>query len=254
MVNFSTISLLGVHIHSATTVEVLTTVDGWLRDKGKPRVICTTNADFVIKARRDKSFREIINHADLSIPDGMAVVYASRILRTPLSETVNGRLIVPKLCQLAADRGWSVFFLGGRPGAARSTANRLKRQYPGLKVAGSFCPLFGFRLGDEEDKKAVAHVREAKPDLLFVALGAPKQEKWIMAHMDDLKVPLSMGVGYTFDVLGGFVREPPRWMTKIGLEWLCRLAREPRRLWRRYLADGVVFVGLVLKARWRQNQ
>ncbi len=254
MIKFSKISILGVEIHSVTTDEVLATVDRWLSDKGKPRIICTTNADFVMKARRDGSFRQILNHADLSIPDGMAVVYASRILRRPLSETVSGRLIAPKLCRLAADRGWSVFFLGGRPGAASSTANRLRQEYPGFNVAGNFCPLFGFSLGDKEDKKAVDYVRDTKPDILFVALGAPKQEKWIMAHMDDFNVPLSMGVGYAFDILGGLVSEPPYWMTRIGLEWLCRLAREPRRLWRRYLVDGAIFVSLVLKARWMQDQ
>jgi len=253
MITFPKISVLGVHIHSVTTVEVLSTVDRWLTDKGKPRVICTTNADFVMKARRDESFHQIINRADLSIPDGMAVVYASRVLRQPLSETVSGRLIIPKLCQLAADKRWSVFFLGGRPGAALASANRLSQQYPRLNVAGCFCPLFGFSLGDKEDKRAVDHVRKAKPDILFVAMGAPKQEKWIMAHMDDLKVPLSMGVGYAFDVLGRLVREPPHWMTRIGLEWMCRLAREPGRLWRRYLADGAIFVTLVLKARWMQD-
>lgn len=252
MVDFPKVRILGVEIHKVITEDVVSIVQTWLEHRDKPRVICTPNADLLMKARRDESFRHVLNNADLSIPDGMAVVYASRILGQPLSETVSGRLIALDICELASRRGWSVYFLGGRVGAASSAANQLQQKHPQLKVAGSYCPRFGFVLGDDEDTRAVDYVRNARPDILFVALGAPKQEKWITAHKDDLRVPLSIGIGYAFDVLGGLIMEPPHWMTDIGLEWLYRLSREPRRLWRRYLLEGALFVMLVLKARLTQ--
>ena len=249
MKQFPKVSILGVEIHKIATEDVLSTVEKWLECKDKPRIICTPNEDHAMKARRDESFRQIINHADLAVPDGMAIVRASRMLGTPLPGAVNGRLLALELCKLAAARGWSVFFLGGQAGAAESAARKLDASYPTLKVAGSFCPRYGFVLGDDEDKRAVESVTRACPDILLVGLGAPKQEKWITAHLGDLQVPLSIGVGYAFDILGGLVREPPIWITRVGLGWLYRLSIEPKRLWRRYLVEGPVFVSLALKSK-----
>jgi N-acetylglucosaminyldiphosphoundecaprenol N-acetyl-beta-D-mannosaminyltransferase len=251
MFKLSHINILGVNIHSVLAKEVVLTIEQWLNERGEPRMICTPNADLIMKARRDRDFLQILNHADLSLPDGMGVVYASRILGQPLAETVTGRLIPRDLCRIAADRGWSVFFLGGKPGSAKAAAERLQHAYPKLMVAGYFCPRFEFALGDEEDRKAVEIIKRARPNILYVGLGAPKQEKWIKAHLEEIKVPVSIGVGYAFDILGGLVKEPPRWMTRVGLEWLVRLLKEPRRLWRRYLVDGMIFIGLVLQSRWR---
>ena len=250
MADFHKVNILGVEIHKVVKKDVLSTVEKWINSKAGPRMICTPNADHIIKALRDKEFLQIINQADLSMPDGMAVVYASRILRQPLSETVTGRLLPYDLCRMAADRGWSVFFLGGNPGAAEAAANRLQLAHPKLRVAGCFCPRFGFVFEDEEDRKAVQRVREAKPDILFVGFGGPKQEKWIKAHLDEINVPVSIGIGYAFNVLGGLVKAPPQWATRVGLEWLIRLIREPRRLWRRYLIDGALFIILVLRSKF----
>jgi N-acetylglucosaminyldiphosphoundecaprenol N-acetyl-beta-D-mannosaminyltransferase len=214
-------------------------------------MICTPNADHVIKARRDREFRRIINSADLAIPDGMGIVYASAALGRPLQGNVGGRLLLPHVCQLAADRGWSVFLLGGQPGSAELAAKSLQESYPGLRVAGTFCPGQGFTLESEEDRRAIAAIERCRPDIVFVALGAPKQEKWIAARKDICDIPLSMGVGYAFDVVGGVIASPPAWMTRVGLEWLYRLTKEPGRLWRRYLVDGALFCLLVLQARFQ---
>jgi N-acetylglucosaminyldiphosphoundecaprenol N-acetyl-beta-D-mannosaminyltransferase len=245
------IRLLGLEIHRVTAEDVLAMVEQWVEARVPPRLICTPNADFVMKARQDEEFRQILHQADLAVPDGMAVVYASRILKQPVAGTVSGRLLVPRISALAARRGWSVFLLGGQPGAAEAAARVLRTTCAGLKIAGTFCPRIGFTLGDDEDRHAVESVRQAAPDVLFVALGAPKQEKWIHAHLDEIGVPVSMGVGYAFDVVGGLVRPPPPWINRVGLEWLYRMFLEPRRLWRRYLLQGAVFVALVLRERWR---
>ena len=253
MEEFERVWILGVGIHNISTGQALSTIARWIDNRQKPRCVFTPNEDLIMKARRDDAFRRMLNNSDLAVPDGMAVVYASRVLGTALSGTVNGRLLARDLCQKAADRGWSVYFLGGRPGAAELAGKRMQQAHPALRVAGNHCPAFEFALGDEEDAKAVAAVRDARPDILFVALGSPKQEKWIAAHADAIMVPVSIGVGYAFDMLGGLVREPPGWTTRIGLEWLWRLAREPRRLWRRYLLEGMIFIGLVLKTRWKEG-
>jgi len=258
MAEYPKVWILGTGIHKVTTDQVLYRVEQWLRSRGKPKIICTPNADLIMKARKDSAFQQILNDADLSIPDGMAVIRASRIIGTPLEETVNGRQLAEDLCRLAAARGWSVYFLGGNPGAAELSSQRMSERYKGLRVAGHSCPRFGFVHGDKEDKKAVQAVREAAPDILLVALGAPKQEKWLALHMEELQVPVSIGIGYAFDILGGLIQEPPTWMTNMGFEWSYRLWIEPRRLWRRYLWEGAAFVVLVLRSglhsRYAKNQ
>jgi N-acetylglucosaminyldiphosphoundecaprenol N-acetyl-beta-D-mannosaminyltransferase len=253
MHSFSRIHLLGIDIDRVSAEDVLNQVEKWVEARIPARLIATPNADFVMNARRDEEFRGILDRADLALPDGMAVVYASRLLRRPLAGTVSGRLLVPRIAALAARRGWSLFLLGGQPGAAEATERVLRATYPGLTIAGTFCPRMGFSIGDDEDRRAVESVRKAAPEVLFVALGSPKQEKWIDAHLEQMGVPVSMGVGYAFDVVGGLVPPPPVWMNRVGLEWLFRMFIEPRRLWRRYLLRGAVFVSLVLRERWRMR-
>jgi N-acetylglucosaminyldiphosphoundecaprenol N-acetyl-beta-D-mannosaminyltransferase len=194
MLPFPAIRLLGLEIHRVTAADVLVQVERWVEARVPPRHICTPNADFVMKARKDEEFRRILHQTDLAVPDGMAVVYASRLLKQPLAGTVSGRLMVPRISALAARRGWSIFLLGGQPGAAEAAARVLRSTCAGLKIAGIFSPRFGFTFGDDEDRRAVEAVREAAPEVLFVALGAPKQEKWIHTHLDEIGVPVSMVV------------------------------------------------------------
>jgi N-acetylglucosaminyldiphosphoundecaprenol N-acetyl-beta-D-mannosaminyltransferase len=246
------IGILNVNIHNVATDDVLARIGQWLSGDYKPRIVCTPNVDFLIKARKDKEFQDIINQADLAVPDGMGVVYASWLLRKPLRGTVSGRLLAVHVCRLALEQGRSIFFLGGRPGAAQASARRMKERFPGLDVAGHSCPRMGFSFGDEEDQRTLDAIRQASPDILLVSFGAPKQEKWIMKHKDDLGVPVSIGVGYAFDVLGGHIKEPPRFVNRVGLEWLFRLVREPRRLWRRYIPGNVLFLGLLLRQMLRE--
>jgi len=205
----------------------------WFLDSGGAHQIVTVNLDFLYLAERDVGFRRTINEADLAVPDGMPLVWLSRTLRIPLKGRVTGVELVHESCRIAADADIGVFFLGGRPEVAALAARRAEERYPGLRVT-SYSPPFG-PISPEENERIVESIIRANPGLLFVALGAPRQDLWIREHRERLGVPVTMGVGCVLDLLAGTVHRAPAWMQSLGFEWSYRLMREPRRLWRRYL-------------------
>ncbi len=205
---------------------------------GAPHQIVTVNLDFLSIAKRQAGFREVINGADLAVADGMPLVWASRLQGQALPERVTGVELVEASCRLAVELDRSVFLLGAAPGVAAGAAHALQARFPGLRIAGVYSPPFG-PLSAEEDGRIVAMIREAAPALLFVALGAPRQDLWIHQHLHRLNVPVAMGVGCVFDLLAGVVSRAPAWMQAAGLEWAYRLGQEPRRLWRRYLINDL---------------
>jgi N-acetylglucosaminyldiphosphoundecaprenol N-acetyl-beta-D-mannosaminyltransferase len=208
--------------------------------------VVTVNAQFVEIARRDLRFANILRRADLSVTDGVPLVWASRFLGRPVPERVNGTDLMVMLCQAASVNGSSVYLLGGRPGAAEGAVRNLIQAYPGLRVVGVDCPPYGF----EQDQCVVSAVADriqaCKPDLLFVGLGAPKQEYWIESH-SHLPAKVMIGVGGSFELIGGMVMRAPRILQKAGCEWLWRLCMDPARLWKRYLVGNTVFLCLVLR-------
>jgi N-acetylglucosaminyldiphosphoundecaprenol N-acetyl-beta-D-mannosaminyltransferase len=197
---------------------------------------------------RDPKFRETYSDACLALPDGMPIILASRVLGRPLRQKLSGSDMVPALCSFAAREGFSVYFLGGTPGTAEDTAQIMAQRNPGLRVAGHFCPDYGF----EKDPAEIARINEivaaAQADICFVALGSPKQELWMHANYLPAGAMIYMGVGATFDFISGRVRRAPRIVQKAGFEWLWRVAMEPRRLWRRYLVEDLVFFRIF----WRE--
>jgi N-acetylglucosaminyldiphosphoundecaprenol N-acetyl-beta-D-mannosaminyltransferase len=244
------ISILGIPLHNVTTAETLEIIDQFIREGGWHQV-CTPNVDFIMQAQKDPEFYRILNQADLSVPDGMGVIYASRFLGMPLKENVKGRILVVRLCRQASQRGQSVFLMGGEPGVAERAAEVLVNQFPGLKVAGTLSPPFGFEKDGRENSAVLEELRRTKPDILFVGLGAPKQDKWIANNLTKTEVPVALGIGCTFDVIAGKVKAAPGWMTDVGLEWLFRLTQEPGRLWRRYLIRDPKFLWKVVEQRFR---
>jgi N-acetylglucosaminyldiphosphoundecaprenol N-acetyl-beta-D-mannosaminyltransferase len=242
------VKILGVRLHDVTTKETLQRVDGFVNEGGAHQV-CTTNVDFIIQAQTDREFFRILNQAHLSVPDGMGVIYASRFLGTPLKENVKGRILVIHICRMASERGYSVFLLGGEPGVAATAAELLRHQFPELKVAGTLSPTFGFENNPHENEAVIGELRRAAPDILFVGLGAPKQDKWIADNLNKTNVKVALGIGGTFDIISGRIKEAPRWMTDIGLEWLFRLTREPGRLWKRYLVRDPKFLWKVVEQK-----
>ena len=205
-----------------------------LLSSGTSHQIVTVNLDFLSIAARNVRFQQTINAADLAVPDGMPLVWLSRLKGQPMTERVTGVDLVDDCCQIAAEAGVGVFLLGAAPGVADAAAIELQRRHPGLRVVGTYSPPIG-ELDARESAEMVQRVRDAAPGFLFVALGAPRQDLWIRDHLAQLEVPVSMGIGCVLDLLAGSVTRAPVWMQRAGLEWAYRLANEPGRLWRRYL-------------------
>jgi len=241
--------MLGVPFDRVTTAEALRII-GEMIASGGPHYAATANVDFAVQALGDVELRRILAEADLVMCDGMPLVWASRFLGNALPERVAGSDLVPQLLHAAVDKGWRVFFLGGTDESVARAAANVRARHPSLKLVGAYSPPFKPLLEmDHED--ILRRVREAQPDLLFVAFGCPKQEKWISMHLHRAGVPVSIGVGATIDFLAGSVRRAPVWMQRTGLEWVFRLLQEPQRLFRRYFTDLWVFAGAILRQWWQ---
>jgi len=236
------IVLLGVRVDDVTFEEALSVIEGFIRE-GTPHQVVTVNPEFVMAARRDEEFRRILNAAHLALPDGIGLIWASRLLGRPLRERVAGSDLVPMIAALAAKRGYRLFLLGAAPGVAEEAAQRLRQENPGLTIAGTHAGSPAV----EEEEEIVALVQAARPHVLLVAYGAPAQDKWIARNLERLGVPVCMGVGGALDFIAGVAKRAPRWVQRLGLEWLHRLIHQPWR-WRRQLAL-VRFAGLVLRER-----
>jgi N-acetylglucosaminyldiphosphoundecaprenol N-acetyl-beta-D-mannosaminyltransferase len=239
-----TIYLLGVRVHMVQIPDVVRQMEHWIQERRGSHFIAFTNIHGMTKAQRDTAFKEILNSADLDAPDGMPLVWMSRIRGYPLQRRVYGPELMLTFCEQTCLKGRRHFFYGGTPGAPEQLADMLRRRCPGLQVAGTHSPPFRPLTG-KEDEEVVAIIQRAAPDVLWVGLSNGKQERWIFEHRDRLNVPVMAGVGAAFDLNTGRVRQAPPWMREHGLEWFHRLLQEPRRLWRRYLVCGPQFVWYV---------
>jgi N-acetylglucosaminyldiphosphoundecaprenol N-acetyl-beta-D-mannosaminyltransferase len=245
------VSLLGVPFDHVTAPDCLQWFDNAIASR-RPHYVVTANVDFLVQARFDVELRRILLDAHLVLCDGTPLLWASRLLGNALPERVAGADVVPALIQVAARKGYRIFFLGATPDACQRAVESLGGLYPDLKVAGHYSPPFNKLLEMDHDEIA-RRVREAKPDLLFVCFGCPKQEKWMTMHYRSLGVPVSIGLGATIDFLAGQVKRAPLWMRQSGLEWTFRLAQEPRRLFWRYFKDLWVF-GWAITSQWSNFQ
>jgi N-acetylglucosaminyldiphosphoundecaprenol N-acetyl-beta-D-mannosaminyltransferase len=243
-VEFEQIELFGIAFSNITFEEVRRFVSERVRDR-KPGFAVTPNVDHICLRQRNPEFRAAYDNASLVLADGMPILWASRIMGKPLCEKLSGSDLVPLLCEYAADHGYSVFLFGGRDDVPGQAADALLKRHPGLKVAGTYSPPMLFERDPELDAAAVRRIREAKPDICFVALGSPRQEIWLDRHFEEAGVPMMFGIGASLDFVAGRVRRAPRWMQRSGLEWAWRVAIEPRRLWRRYLVEDLLFFKLL---------
>lgn len=243
------IAILGVPFDNVTKTEAVSLVEKMIESR-RPHYLVTPNVDFLVQARRDVELRRILLEAHLVLCDGTPLVWASRLLGNPLPERVAGADLVPLLIQVAARKGYRLYLLGATPESGQRAVARLQARYPTLKIAGHYSPPFNHLLEmDHEEIKR--RIQIAKPDLLFVSFGCPKQEKWVAMHYRQLSVPVTAGVGATIDFLAGQVKRAPRWMQRSGTEWIFRLAQEPRRLFRRYLSDAWIFGTSILPQWWQ---
>ena len=237
----ASVFILGVRVHAVTMAETLAWIEAAVAARA-PRQICTGNPEFLMAARRDREFREVLNGADLVVPDGVGLLMAARWLGARLPERVAGSDLIYRIAERAAQRGWGIYFLGAGEGVAARTAAKLRAIYPELRVAGTFA---GSPKIEDEDA-IVARVRAARPDILLVAYGAPQQDKWIAHNRERLGAPVSIGVGGSFDFVAEEARRAPVWIRRLGLEWLHRVGRQPWRA-RRILTAVVLFPLAVLR-------
>jgi N-acetylglucosaminyldiphosphoundecaprenol N-acetyl-beta-D-mannosaminyltransferase len=243
--------VLGVPIDDLTMEEALDRLELFIeqgRKTGKSHQVATVNADFVIKALQDPELRYLLQEADMATADGMPLVWGARLLGVPLAGRVTGADLVPELARRAAVKGYSLFLLGAGPGVAARAAQILQDQNPGLKIAGVLSPPYGSVL--EMSPQVAEEIRKADPDVVLVAFGNPKQEKWIGMYGRELGAPVMIGVGGTLDFIAGTMRRAPAWMQRMGLEWLFRLLQEPGRLWRRYVVDLAGFSIFFARQWW----
>jgi len=210
-------------------------------DSGSKGYICVTGVHGVSEAQTDPDFRRILNEAFLNTPDGMPMVWIGRMQGFSEMSRVYGPDLMLRLCALSEAKGYSHFFYGGAPGVAEELAARLKQRFPQLKVAGVYSPPFR-PLNPDEERVLTNRIETVKPDIFWVGLSTPKQERFMAQFAPKLAATIFIGVGAAFDFHAGRVRQAPRWMQRSGLEWLFRLGCEPRRLWRRYLKNNPLFI------------
>lgn len=242
--------ILGVPFDRITLAGAVDRIESMVADGGSHYVV-TPNVDFLVKARRDAELHRILVEADLVLCDGKPIVWASRWLGDALPCRVAGSDLVPSLLQRAADRGWRVFLLGGGPGVASEAARRIAAFHPSLPEVAHYSPPHR-SLGEMNDAEIIGRVRAARPDVLLVCFGCPKQEKWIARFRGELGVPVIIGAGGTIDFLAARIARAPVWMRRSGTEWLFRLSQEPLRLAERYADDLLHFFPAVLAQRLRR--
>ncbi|MBK9940417.1 MAG: WecB/TagA/CpsF family glycosyltransferase [Kouleothrix sp.] len=247
--------ILGVPIDDLDMSQALMRLEQFIalgRSTGKSHQVATINADFVVNSLNDSELRRILQESDMATADGMPLVLGARLLGVPLADRVTGADLVPALAERAAQKGYSIFLLGARPGVGIRAAEILQERYPGLTIAGVIAPP-NVPI-QAMDRSILDQIKAAKPDILLVAFGNPKQEKWIRMYADTLAVPVCIGVGGTFDMIAGITKRAPGWMQRAGLEWLYRLIQEPHRLWRRYVHDLLYFGYFFLRQWWAMRQ
>lgn len=237
--------ILGVKIDKVNFSEVLAKIQAFLLVDELHQIV-TVNPEFIMEAQRDKEFKNILNKADLSVPDGFGLQCAAWFLGKKISERVTGVDLTWEICKIASEKGYRVFFLGAAEGVAEKAAFRVKIVYPNLEVAGTYA-------GTPNEEGIVQKINETKPDILLVAYGAPKQEKFIANNKEQLKVKIAVGIGGTFDYIAGVVPYAPEWTRKAGLEWLYRLFTQPKRL-KRILTATIVFPWQVFISKFKKNE
>lgn len=226
IVAVSSVRVLGVRVDCLDMAGALDAIQGLVAQGGPTRLVATVNPEFVMRARTDAEFHGALERAALCLPDGIGVVWAMRRRGCPQQERVAGVDLVLRLAELCAQRGWRPFLLGAAPGVAEEAARRLQRSFPGLKVAGAHAG----SPRPEDDADSLWRIREARPDLLLVAYGHPRQELWVERNRWRLGVPVAVGVGGSFDFIAGRVRRAPGPVRRLHLEWAWRLALQPWRL------------------------
>ena len=240
--------LLNTCINNLTMPETIDKIEKMISSKNKSYVVAV-NVDVIMKIENDPYLKEIVDNADMVLVDGKPLVWISKIYGRPLKAKISGSDLVPLLCDVAAQKGYSIFIIGGKDGIAEQAQKRLESKLPNIKIVGTYAPPMGFEKDEEELNKINSMISKAKPDLLIACFGCPKQEKWIYENINKYDAKVSICAGATVDFLAGNVKRAPRWMSEHGLEWFYRFLQEPKRMFKRYFVDDVKILKLINKYR-----
>ena len=237
------------YIDNVTKKEAIAHIEECINTQKIGHVI-TPNVDQIIRIESDKYFKKIYENAELLLTDGTPLIWISRWYKKPIKEKICGSDLVPDLCKLAAQKGYSIFLLGAAEGVAAKAAENLKKNNPRLKVAGVYSPPYGFEKDKNEIDKINKMLFTSNADMLFVGMGVPKQDIFIYENMNKYQIPMSFSIGATIDFEAGIQKRAPRWINRIGMEWLYRLVRDPKRMVKRYIINDMK----IFKLAWRYRK
>lgn len=238
--------LMNIEIDNLTMDETLDAIDSLIKEDNCSYVI-TPNVDHIVQLERDEELKRVYENASLILTDGKPLIWISNWYKTPIKEKISGSDLFPRVCDLAAKKGYTMYLLGAAEGVAAKAANNLMNKYKGLNIVGAYSPPFGFEKDKAELKKIESQIQDVHPDILIVGLGCPKQEKYMYHHCKELGVPISFGLGASIDFEAGNIKRAPKWMSEHGLEWLYRITQDPKRLAKRYLVDDMKIIGIARK-------
>lgn len=243
---------MNTEIDNLTMQEALETIDALIQEN-KNAYVVTPNVDHIVQLETNKELQDVYANASLILTDGKPLLWIAKWYGTPIKEKISGSDLFPLLCDMAAKKGYSMFFLGAAEGVAAKAADNLMNKYKGLQVIGTYSPPYGFENDSSEMNKIDAMIKKARPDILIVGLGCPKQEKFIYNNYKKLGVPISLGLGASFVFEAGNIKRAPKWMANHGLEWLFRITQDPKRLMKRYLINDMKIFKLAVKYRSPQK-
>lgn len=239
-------TFMSIHVNNLSLQEAADAIERFIVEKHKAYVV-EVNTDVMVKIEEYPYLKQITNEADLVLIDGQPLVWIAKLYKRPIKEKVSGSDLSLELCQRAADKGHTLFILGGKDGIAEQAKARMEAAYPGLQIIGTYAPPFGF----EKDEHELSRIREMisalQPNIVLTCFGCPKQEKWIYENFRAIDAGVFLCAGATVDFLAGNVKRAPAWISHIGLEWFYRFLKEPKRLFKRYFVDDMKVFGLLIK-------
>ena len=238
------IKFMNTDIDNLTMAETLNEIDKLIQKKN-----CSYVVDHIVRLEKDEELQKVYKNASLILTDGKPLIWISKWYKTPIKEKISGSDLFPRVCQLAANKNYTMYLLGAAEGVADTAARNLMKKYPGLNIVGTYSPPFGFEKNEQEMNKIKTQIQDVHPDILIVGLGCPKQEKFMYYNCKELGVPISFGLGASIDFEAGNIKRAPKWMSNHGLEWLYRFLKEPKRLFKRYFVDDLKIIQVARKYR-----
>lgn len=248
----SRMKFMNTEIDNLSMEETLNAIDSLIQ-KNKNSYVVTPNVDHIVQLERGGELCDVYRDASLILTDGKPLLWIAKWYGTPIKEKISGSDLFPLLCEMAAKKGYTMFFLGAAEGIAATAAKNLVEKYPGLKIVGTYSPPYGFEGNKNELSKIEELIKTARPHILIVGLGCPKQELFIFHNREKLGVPISLGLGASLDFEAGNIKRAPKWMANNGLEWLFRITQEPKRMFKRYLVDDRIIIKLAFKYKTKHT-